>query len=169
LSSTGDDSNIDLSINAKGTGNLILDGLKWPNQDGNPNQVMVTDGSGNIGYADANILTIAEVTTTSDHQYVISSKSTYSNTVYLIDATIVARKTSKGNKEGAGFILRGVFRNDNSQLTKIGEDKVSVADEGNNWNVECDVDGSANIIIKVSGSKNDTVNWKCSYKCTHIG
>jgi len=172
LSATGDDTNIDLSIYPKGTGNLILDGLKWPNLDGNPNQVMVTDGAGNINFADANILTINEKETSSNVLIEISRKKTSNDTVCLIDATIVARSnTSQVNvyEEGAGFILRGLFRNDNNTLTKIGEDKVSVADNGNNWNVACEVDG-ADILIKVSGgSLNKTVKWKCSYKCTYVG
>ena len=172
LSATGDDTDIDLSINAKNNGNLILDGLRWPNADGAANQVMVTNGNGNISFADANILTINEITTTSNTLQIISTKSTTSNRVYLLDATIVARRTENngnGDGDGAGFILRGLFINNSGTLTKIAEDKVSVVDNNANWNIECEVDTSANIIINVSGLSNTEINWKCSYRCTDVG
>ena len=53
LSSTGDDTNIDIKITPKGSGNVILDGLKYPNADGTADQILKTDGSGNITFADA--------------------------------------------------------------------------------------------------------------------
>jgi hypothetical protein len=53
LSSTGDDTNIDIKITPKGSGNVVLDGLKYPNADGTTDQILKTDGSGNITFADA--------------------------------------------------------------------------------------------------------------------
>jgi len=53
LSSTGDDTNIDIKITPKGSGNVVLDGLKYPNADGTADQILKTDGSGNITFADA--------------------------------------------------------------------------------------------------------------------
>jgi hypothetical protein len=53
LSSTGDDTNIDIKITPKGSGNVVLDGLKYPNADGTADQVLKTDGSGNLSFADA--------------------------------------------------------------------------------------------------------------------
>ena len=53
LSSTGDDTNIDLAITPKGSGNVVLDGIKFPNADGTADQILKTDGSGNLSFADA--------------------------------------------------------------------------------------------------------------------
>jgi hypothetical protein len=53
ISATGDDTNIDLKLTPKGSGNVVLDGLKYPNADGSADQVLKTDGSGNITFADA--------------------------------------------------------------------------------------------------------------------
>ena len=53
LSATGSsDSNIDINITPKGTGKIALDGIKWPNADGNPDQVMTTNGSGVLSFVD---------------------------------------------------------------------------------------------------------------------
>ena len=53
LNAVGDDTNIDLSLTPKGSGNLVLDGLSWPNADGSANQVLETDGAGNLSWAAA--------------------------------------------------------------------------------------------------------------------
>jgi hypothetical protein len=52
LSSTGDDTNIDIKITPKGSGNVVLDGIKFPNADGTVDQVLKTDGSGNLSFTD---------------------------------------------------------------------------------------------------------------------
>ena len=53
LSATGSsDSNIDINITPKGTGKIALDGIKWPNADGDADQVMTTDGSGVLSFVD---------------------------------------------------------------------------------------------------------------------
>jgi len=53
VSSTGDDTNIDLKITPKGSGNVVLDGLKYPNADGSADEFLKTDGSGNLSFAAA--------------------------------------------------------------------------------------------------------------------
>jgi len=53
LSSTGDDTNIDLAITPKGSGNVVLDGIKFPNADGSADQILKTNGSGVLSFADA--------------------------------------------------------------------------------------------------------------------
>ena len=51
ISATGGDTNIDLKITPKGSGKVVLDGIKYPNADGSANQVLKTDGSGNLSFA----------------------------------------------------------------------------------------------------------------------
>lgn len=53
LSATGDDTNIDLKLTPKGSGKLNLDGIKFPNADGSANQILTTNGSGVLSFADA--------------------------------------------------------------------------------------------------------------------
>jgi hypothetical protein len=47
---TSTNANGDLSITPDGTGNLILDGLNWPQADGSPSQYLKTDGSGQLSW-----------------------------------------------------------------------------------------------------------------------
>ena len=45
-------SNGNIPITPNGTGKIILDGLSWPTADGSSNQVLKTDGSGNLSFVD---------------------------------------------------------------------------------------------------------------------
>ena len=46
-------SNKDINITPHGTGSVVLDGLSYPQGDGTANQVLTTDGSGNLSFANA--------------------------------------------------------------------------------------------------------------------
>jgi hypothetical protein len=43
-------SNGNISITPNGTGKVVLDGLSWPTEDGSANQVLKTDGAGNLAF-----------------------------------------------------------------------------------------------------------------------
>lgn len=49
----GSDTNIDFVLEAKGIGNILLSGLKYPNADGTTNQVLQTDGAGQLSWAES--------------------------------------------------------------------------------------------------------------------
>jgi hypothetical protein len=51
IAATGDDTDIDLKLTPKGAGNLVLDGIEFPNADGSANQALVTNGSGVLSFA----------------------------------------------------------------------------------------------------------------------
>jgi hypothetical protein len=53
IKAAGDDTNVDLILKGKGTGNVALGtaGLKFPNADGTADQVLKTDGSGALSFA----------------------------------------------------------------------------------------------------------------------
>ena len=63
ISSTGDDTNIDIKITPKGTGKVVLDGIKYPNTDGSAGQLLSTDGSGNLSF----------ITVSSEAQFIAGS------------------------------------------------------------------------------------------------
>lgn len=46
-------SNGNIPITPNGTGKIILDGLNWPTADGSADQVLKTDGAGNLSFVDA--------------------------------------------------------------------------------------------------------------------
>lgn len=51
LQAAGSDTDVDFRIQAKGTGNVVLDGLKWPQADGTNGQALTTDGAGQTAWA----------------------------------------------------------------------------------------------------------------------
>ena len=51
LSATGE-TNVDINITPKGSGKIALDGIKWPNADGDADQILTTDGSGVLSFVD---------------------------------------------------------------------------------------------------------------------
>jgi len=55
ISASGTDSNIDIAVKGKGTGSVKLGtvGLKFPNTDGAANQVLKTDGAGQMSWVSA--------------------------------------------------------------------------------------------------------------------
>ena len=53
ISATGDDTNIGISIQPKGDGKVTLDQIVFPTGTGSVDQVLTSDGSGNLSFADA--------------------------------------------------------------------------------------------------------------------
>lgn len=55
----------DINITPDGTGSILLDGLSWPQSDGTANQLISTDGAGNLVFTD-NTITIRDTSSTTD-------------------------------------------------------------------------------------------------------
>ncbi len=91
-------SNSDLELSGNGTGAVKISGLKFPTSDGSTNQLLKTDGSGNLAFATAgatlnhsdindNTTTVASSATTQIDSF---SSATYRSAKYVIsisDAT----------------------------------------------------------------------------------
>jgi hypothetical protein len=96
ISATGDDTNIDLKLTPKGSGNLVLDGIKFPNADGTANQVLQTDGSGNLSFANtsggiawqSSIVTGATLSAVSGNGYWINTTSNACTITLPASATV---------------------------------------------------------------------------------
>jgi hypothetical protein len=80
----GDDTNIDLSLKGKGTGNVKFGtaNIKLPNADGTSGQVLQTDGSGNLSFASPSQSVPFYISTT-HHNYFQTTGGFYSD-VYSI-------------------------------------------------------------------------------------
>ena len=52
-----DAANNNITITPNGSGNIVLDGLTFPNADGNANEALVTNGSGTLSFGSAGIST----------------------------------------------------------------------------------------------------------------
>lgn len=166
ISATGGDTNIDLALVAKGSGNITISGLTMPNADGTASQVLGTNGTGSIEFVDVDVMTNNSTTTTTAAATTISTMGTSTGTVYLVQASIVARRTDAGT-EGAGFVVKATFRNDSGVLTRIAEDKVSGKETGSAWDTTVDVSGT-NIVVKVTGEASKTINWTASCKTMSV-
>jgi len=91
-------SNSDLELTGNGTGTVSLSGFKFPTSDGTANQLLKTDGNGNLGFATAsttlnhsdindNTVTVASSATTEIDSF---ASATYRSAKYFIsisDAT----------------------------------------------------------------------------------
>ena len=57
-------SNADLQLNGSGTGTVVLNSLRFPSSDGTVNQVLKTDGTGNLGWATVATVSFTHITNT---------------------------------------------------------------------------------------------------------
>ena len=58
------ESNADLELSANGTGTVVLNSLNFPTADGTANQVLKTDGAGNLGWATVATPSFTHITNT---------------------------------------------------------------------------------------------------------
>jgi hypothetical protein len=168
LSADGSDTNVDLNLNAKGSGHVVVSGLAYPTSDGTTNQVLTTNGSGILGFSHVPILKVATDATSDATPLVLSNLTiaTVNNTVYLVEVKLAARRSDAG-AEGGGFIVRGTYRNNESTLTEIGIDTVYIGEEGSVWNVSLIIDAT-NITVVVTGENGKTIQWGGNMTVTSI-
>jgi hypothetical protein len=90
-----------ISITPDTTGKIILDGLSWPTADGSADQVLKTDGAGNLNFVDqsgggggltnlehANSISTAETISAGDHRFYVGPM-TFSNSVTIAGKLLV--------------------------------------------------------------------------------
>jgi len=93
-----DGANGNISVTPNGTGSVVIDGLSMPQADGSANQVLKTDGSGNIGFTTLSTFSLPSGTvlpfagTSAPSGYLLCfgqaiSRSTYSSLFTAIGTT----------------------------------------------------------------------------------
>ena len=106
-------SNGNIQITPDGTGSVILDGLSYPADDGTNGQVLTTDGSGNLSFADASGggLTVMSTTTVDNpNAYDTSASDNFSRDAVAISGNYAivgayAEDDAGGSSSGKAYIL----------------------------------------------------------------
>ena len=158
LSAAGDDTDIDLNLNPKGTGTVNISGIAYPNIDGADGQVIATNGAGSLFFANVPIISVATASTTDATPTTIGSAtiSTVSDTAYFVEAKFLAKNTT--TFDVASFIARATFKNVAGTLTRIGLDLIYTPPT-TSWVVDVLVSGT-DIIFQVTGTDATNVSWK---------
>ena len=104
LTSTGGDTNVDINITPKGTGSVVIDGLKYPQADGTANYVLKTDGSAQLSWVAQTTDTDTVYTHPNHSGDVVSTADGL--TVIQVDAVDIPMLSATGTA-GATTFLRG--------------------------------------------------------------
>ena len=120
ISATGDDTNIDLKLTPKGSGNLVLDGIKFPNADGTANQVLQTDGSGNLSFSNiSGGISWQSVQTTG---FTASAGNGYPCDTTSAEFTVTLPATPSAGQQVQLVDYAGTFDTNNLTINPNGED-----------------------------------------------
>lgn len=158
INAEGNDVNINLNLNAKGTGNILLSNLQYPNTDGSAGQALVTNGSGILSFVDVPIPLTGEVLTSDDAFIAIPNVSieTFSGSIYLIEAKFLANNQSSFGV--ASYIITATYRNNNNGLLQIGYNEVF---SPTSPDFEARINANGTILdFEVNGLNGQNVLWK---------
>jgi hypothetical protein len=128
ISST--DTNGDINLAPNGTGQVILNNLAWPAADGQAGQLLVTDGTGNLGWTD--VVVVDNTTNDITIGGIVYSEKT--NEPILAGQTSFATALTYPATFRAAFVDYGIVRNTDFRagtLTIINDGAtVSISDTG---------------------------------------
>lgn len=160
ISATGSDTNVNLSLQPKGSGNVVIGPLAYPNTVGTAGQVLATNGSGAIEYVNVAIAQPYSVTTTNGTATTLATLSTSSNTTYLWQISVVARNTTSSATSG-GWVMRVIYTNVAGTVVLIGNDVMYATTASTPWTVSTSISGTS-VIISVTGQASTTINWNAT-------
>jgi hypothetical protein len=170
------DTDGDLNLTPNGTGDLVLDGLKWPQADGSADYVLSTDGAGQLSWAaqtgggggGGTSVTVTQATATASQTtfnvtYTVGQLSVYLNGALLASGDFTASNgTTVVLASGAALndIFTAVAYDSATQITE-GDSSVVVTDSGTG-KVEVTVDNvevadftTSAIVFNETGANQD--------------
>jgi hypothetical protein len=170
------DTDGDLNLTPNGTGDLVLDGLKWPQADGTADYVLKTDGSGQLSWTEqtggggggGTSVTVTQATATAAQTdfsvtYTVGQLSVYLNGALLASADFTASNGTTvvlAAGAAANDIFTAVAYDSATQITQ-GDSSVVVTDSGTG-KVEVTVDNvevadftTGEIVFNETGANQD--------------
>lgn len=151
----------DINITPDTTGDVVLDGLKWPQNDGTVGQAITTNGLGQLVFSTIVGGGVLTTQTTTAVQTTIGSVAVTNDT----SLTFIIRGHGRENDTGDTFSseVKGCIRNESTVTSLVGEvlrttfNNVSAAA----WDVTAVAnDGTDTLDIKVTGEAGKTIDWK---------
>lgn len=112
-------SNGNIAITPNGTGNIVLDGLTFPNADGSADQVLKTDGSGTLSFTDVSGGTSWQLGKQADFNAVAGEGYFVDTTTNTITATLPASPSS--GDEITFIDVTGTFDTNNFTVGRNGQ------------------------------------------------
>lgn len=164
ISATGDDANIDLNVNAKGTGNVTLSGISYPNADGTSGQALVTDGSGVLSFVTIDTPITNSFNIAAGGSDLSTVIATTTDSAICINITVIGRLTSGANSGDAICIkIKAAYKNKAGTVTRVGsiddylinKDSTITRTAGVNMDALTSVSGT-NVVVSVFGDATDT-------------
>jgi len=125
IQATGDDTDVDIKLVPQGSGNVVLSNLKYPNADGSNEQVLKTDGNGNLSWEDD---TDTNTTYSADDSTLTLGGTTFSVKNDGITASKIASAVAGDGLAGGGGSALAV--NVDASTLEISSDTVKVKDAG---------------------------------------
>ena len=98
------ESNANLELSANGTGTVVLNSLRFPTADGTANQVLKTDGAGNLGFATVAAPAFTHITNTDGTATITGSAATnmdtFNSSTYRSAKYSVSMRDSTNSRSG---------------------------------------------------------------------
>tara|TARA_R100001509_G_C4882499_1_gene220601 strand:- start:820 stop:3189 length:2370 start_codon:yes stop_codon:yes gene_type:complete len=154
-----DGANGDISVTPNGTGSVILDGLSYPQADGSADQVLKTDGSGNLSFVNQSSGGIASVSADSSPQLGGNLDVNGNSIVSTSNADITIEPNGTGDVNLTADTVQVGSNNENATITTQGtgdltlntnngtnSGSISIAD-GANGDISLTPNGSGNVVI----------------------
>lgn len=144
--------NSDLIINPNGTGDVIIQGQTFPASDGTADQILSTDGSGNLSWTDASSLTVTTVSnnnknvTADDQNLLVTATASGGGTVNInLEAASDGIKLLRVKDSGGNAATKNIDINADGSDTIDGNATVTIntdygsytllSDGVNTWNI----------------------------------
>jgi hypothetical protein len=150
IAATGDDTDIDLKLTPKGAGNLVLDGIEFPNADGSANQVLQTNGSGVLSFgtisagftlgtkvtASGTDVTFTGIPSNPDVQLQLGDSGGIETTGYKATAVYLSTNSGEASPGGAGYTDKFVIGYQPDQSSTLHHQIILTCQDtaSNTWN-----------------------------------